>query len=157
MRTITFALRCAATLAFLVSAAYEVAAQTASPRTYCATRGHREVSKTPPELMPLMQKAFGIDASLARDATYVRCVGSTMMGWFVGANLSCGKADQRRTLAGATAFCRENPNNDVVPMAATGHDSIYDSSCQGQKAVAGKATTAVDAQGYIASNWLEVR
>ena len=107
--------------------------------------------------MPLLQKAFGIDASLARDATYVRCVGPTIMGCFVGANLSCGKADKRRSLEGATAFCRENPNSNIVPMAATGHDTIYDWSCHGQRAIAGKTVTAVDPQGYVASNWQKIR
>jgi hypothetical protein len=59
------------------------------------------------------------------------------MGCMVGANLVCDKADQRRA-AGAT-WCRENPGATVIPMAATGHATIYEWSCNGRNAVPGKA------------------
>jgi hypothetical protein len=42
-------------------------------------------------------------------------------------------------------------------MAATGHDTIYDWSCKGRRAVAGKAMLTVDPQGYISENWKELR
>ena len=157
MRIVTLAIRCCAAFGPSTLAASTALAQPVSAPSYCASRGHEAPQKTPPELLPVLQKAFSISPSLARDATYVRCVGPALMGCFVGANLSCAKADTRRTLPGATAFCRQSPNVDVVPMAATGHGTIYDWSCKGQRAVAGNATTAVDAQGYIASNWQQLK
>ena len=69
----------------------------------------------------------------------VRCVGPQLMACWVGANLSCGKANVRRRLPGATAFCRDDPNAASIPMAATGHDTIYDWRCVNGRAVAGKA------------------
>jgi hypothetical protein len=40
-------------------------------------------------------------------------------------------------------------------QAATGHDTIYEWSCNGRRAVAGKTVMTVDPQGYIAENWKE--
>jgi len=42
-------------------------------------------------------------------------------------------------------------------MAATGHATIYEWSCDGRSAVPGKALVTVDPQGYIAENWKDVR
>jgi hypothetical protein len=42
-------------------------------------------------------------------------------------------------------------------MAATGHGTIYQWSCQGRRAVASKAAVHVDPQGYIAENWKAVQ
>jgi hypothetical protein len=74
-----------------------------------------------------------------------------MVCW-VGANLECGKADARRSLPGATAWRRDNPGSNNVPMAATGHDTIYAWRCIGPRATAGKVVMPLDAQGYIAGN-----
>ena len=101
-------------------------------------------------------KTFEIPIDMVRDGAFVRCVGRRLLGCAVGANLNCGKANPRRSLPGATAFCRANPDADVVPMAATGHDTIYGWRCVGRRAVAGKAIVAVDAEGYDAGNWKEI-
>ena len=81
-----------------------------------------------------------------RESAYVRCAGAKLMACWVGANLDCGKANVHRSLLGATAYCRDNPGSDSIPMAATGHDTIYDWRCDGKRAVAGKANRAVDAE-----------
>ena len=74
----------------------------------------------------------------------------------VGANLNCGKANKSRSLPGAREFCRSNPDADNIPMAATGHDTIYAWRCVGRRAVATKVVVTVDAQGYDAGNWKEI-
>ena len=79
------------------------------------------------------------------------------MACTVGANLNCGKADMRRALPGAAAYCRENPDSTFIPMFATGHDTIYDWRCAGGKAVAGKMLLSVDPQGFVAGNWKPLR
>jgi hypothetical protein len=79
------------------------------------------------------------------------------MACTVGANLDCDKADTRRALPGATAWCRDNPGATGIPMAATGRATIYEWSCKGRRAVAGKVAMPIDPQGYIADNWKEIR
>jgi hypothetical protein len=130
-------------------------AQAAGP--YCPNPSHARPAKVPPDLISAIAKTFQIDDGAARGAAYVRCVGPQLMGCYVGANLDCDKADTRRALPGATAWCRANPGAANIPMAATGHDTIYDLSCKGRRAVAGKTIRTVDPQGYIADNWKEVR
>jgi hypothetical protein len=125
---------------------------------YCPGGHGREIPrKVPAALAPAVAKTLSIDADQVRDASYVRCVGAKTMVCTVGANLSCGKAERRRSLPGASAFCRQSPGSDVVPMAATGHDTIYEWRCVGARAVAGKIVSPVDAQGYIAENWRELK
>jgi hypothetical protein len=127
-------------------------------RAYCGgAGGSAAAQKTPPELVPAVAKTFEIGADPARNGTYVRCVGRKLMACSVGANLDCGAADTRRSLPGATAYCRENPGSNFIPMVATGHDTIYDWHCAGPRAVAGKVLLKVDPRGFIAANWKEVR
>jgi hypothetical protein len=124
---------------------------------YCPNAAHARPQQVPAELMAAVAKTFQIDAATVKNAAFVRCVGSTLMGCYVGANLDCDKADTHRALPGATAWCRDNPGSQSIPMAATGHATIYAWSCNGKRAVAGKALMAVDRQGYIAANWKEIQ
>ncbi len=123
---------------------------------YCAAGTVGRIAiRAPKKLEPLIAGTFGITAQQVRESAYVRCAGGKLMACWVGANLDCGKANVHRSLLGANAYCRENPGSDSIPMAATGHDTIYDWRCDGKRAVAGKANRAVDAEGYIADNWKE--
>jgi len=124
---------------------------------YCPGAGHRSAHAVPAALEPSVAEAFGIDVAQVRAAAVVRCVGAQLLACWVGANLDCGRADPRRRLVGATAFCRDNPDASSVPMVATGHDTIYEWHCVKGRAVAGKVVTAVDPQGYIAGNWKVVK
>jgi hypothetical protein len=124
-------------------------------QSFCPSPAHAKPQKTPPDLAGAAAQAFQIDNDAA-SATVVRCVGAKLIACSGGANLNCDKADARRALPGATAWCRENPGADGIPMAATGHSTIYNWSCAGRRAIAGKAVLAVDAQGYVADNWKEV-
>jgi hypothetical protein len=123
---------------------------------YCPNPTHATPAKVPDDLVAAVARAFALErASLG--AAYVRCAGNKLMGCFVGANLVCDKAERRRTLPGATAWCRDNPGSNVIPMSATGHATIYAWSCDGRRAVAGRVLLTVDPQGYIAENWKVVR
>jgi hypothetical protein len=123
---------------------------------FCPNPAHASPQKVPPDLMPAVAKAFQIDDAVAREAAFVRCAGRRLMGCYTGANLNCFKADKRRLLPGATAWCQDNPGSKNIPMAATGHDTIYEWSCDERRAVAGKAMLTVDPQGYIAENWKDI-
>ena len=94
--------------------------------------------------------------AVVRDQGFVRCAGKKLLACVIGANLNCGKANLSRSLPGASEFCRSNPDADNIPMAATGHDTIYAWRCVGKRAVAGKAVVVVDSDGYDAGNWKEV-
>jgi hypothetical protein len=133
-----------------------VFAQSGSAAPYCPNPAHARPEKPPPDLAAAVAKAFQIDAAAMENVAFVRCLGAKLMGCYVGANLVCDKADRRRVLPGASAWCRDNPGSPEVPMAATGHGTIYEWSCQGTRAVAGKATVTLDRQGYIADNWKEI-
>ena len=143
-------------VAALIVALFGPTHRAAAAAAYCPNSAHATPAKVTPDLLPAVAKAFGIDTGAARDAVFVRCAGVKLMACFVGANLDCGKADTRRALPGATAWCRQNPGAANIPMAATGHATIYQWSCKGHRAVAGKALVAADRQGYIAANWKAV-
>jgi hypothetical protein len=132
----------------------------AAGTAYCAGGvGRQDARKVPAGLVPAVAEAFkvGVDVVRADDAFLVRCVGPKLLACWVGANLDCGKAVTRRSLPGATAYCRENPGSKEIPAAATGHDTIYDWRCVGRRAVAGKIVAPVDAQGFVAGNWQQLR
>ena len=148
---------CAVGVFLLIAGDAALPQSTAAAGPYCPNAAHAEPAKTPAALAASVANAFQIDEAMARDSSYVRCVGATLMGCIVGANLVCFKADQRRVLPGATAWCRDNPNAEAIPMAATGHATIYGWSCKGGRAVAGKPLVKVDPQGFIADNWKALR
>jgi hypothetical protein len=120
---------------------------------YCPNPGHARAAKVPPGLVAAVAAAFNIDKSAVPNTAFVRCVGVTLMGCYVGANLNCDKANTRRVLPGSTAWCRSNPDATNIPMVATGHDTVYEWSCKGKRAVAGKQVMQIDPRGYIADNW----
>jgi hypothetical protein len=148
----------AAAVAFIVAAAAVTPARAASHQhAFCANPDHASPVKVPADLVTSVAEAFEIDEATARNGAFVRCAGDKLLACFVGANLNCFKADTRRTLPGATTWCRDNPGSPSIPMSATGHATIYEWSCNGRRAVAGKVVMAVDAQGYAARNWKEIR
>ncbi len=123
---------------------------------YCPDPAHATPAEVPADLADAVSKALEVPAADLHGAAYVRCVGPVLMGCYVGANLVCDKADTSRSLPGATAWCHDNPGSKFIPMAATGHATIYNWSCRGHRAVPGKAVVTVDPQGYIADNWKKI-
>jgi hypothetical protein len=126
-------------------------------QTYCPSLAHATPAKVPTGLVSAVAKTFQIDEAAARDTGFVRCSSAKLLACTVGANLNCDKADTRRALPGAMAWCKANPGSQIVPMSATGHDTIYEWSCKGTRAVAGKTVMHVDRRGYVAENWKEVQ
>ena len=143
-------------LAALIVAIVAPPQRSAAAETYCPNPAHATPAKVPADLLAAVAKTFQIDPGAISDAAFVRCVGAKLIACYVGTNLDCDKADARRVLPGATAWCLQNPGATDIPMAATGHATIYQWSCKSRRAVAGKAMVAVDAQGYIAENWKAV-
>ena len=150
--------QCAIVAALVFGAlSFACPASAASGGAYCsAGAAPRGSVPVPRELEAKVAKAFGIPVDLARNAAFVRCAGTRLLACWIGANLNCFKANTRRSLPGASEFCRANPDADNIPMAVTGHDTIYEWRCVGRRPVATKAVVAVDAQGYDAGNWKEL-
>jgi len=129
----------------------------AAAQPYCPNPAHAAPAKVPADLVQAVARTFQIDDSAARDASFVRCAGAKLLACTVGANLNCGKADASRASTGAAAWCRENPGSQVIPMSATGHATIYQWTCKGARAVAGKTVMHADPRGYTAENWKEIQ
>ena len=132
-------------------------ASAASGSAICAGgAGPRAPVPVPKAFEAEVAEAFGVPVDLVRGGAFVRCAGVKLVACVVGANLNCGKANTHRSLPGASAFCRANPDAQIIPMAATGHDTIYTWRCFGRRAVAAQPVVAVDPGGYDAGNWKEV-
>jgi hypothetical protein len=143
--------------AILIAAPVALAQAVPAEQGFCPSTAHLSPTKTPASLVAAVARVFQIDDASAREAAFVRCAGQKLLACYVGANLNCSKADTRRMLPGAVAWCRDNPDSATIPMSATGHETIYEWSCKGQRAAAGRTVMTVDAQGYIAENWKELR
>jgi hypothetical protein len=128
----------------------------AAGRSFCPDPAYAIPRKVPSELLGTVSETFHIDNDATRASVVMRCVGPKLLACYGGANLNCDKADRRRSLPGATAWCHDNPRSKGIPMAVTGHATIYEWSCEGRHAVAGKLVSAVDPQGYPTDNWKEL-
>ena len=118
------------------------------------------VRPIPITLVPPARQLFSFSDSAPdkyiQKSTSFRCMAGKVWLCNTGANLVCEKADTSRTPAGAADFCKQNPGSDVVPMAATGHGTIYEWTCQGKKAVISKQVETVDPRGFITENWKQL-
>ncbi|TPI47630.1 hypothetical protein FJW05_11780 [Mesorhizobium sp. B2-9-1] len=95
------------------------------------------------------------ESELTTQANY-RCMNGKLLACFVGANLPCAKMNAARDNPGADEFCRTNPNDDVVPAFATGHDAVYAYKCVGGKAVITGQPWALDKRGFAEKLWAVV-
>jgi hypothetical protein len=87
-----------------------------------------------------------------------RCANGEVMACVVGANLPCSeKADLNTEASEAvTDFCKENPDNDFVPMVVTGRATAYSWSCADGEPVLGEQMMDIDDQGFFADLWYQV-
>lgn len=152
-RTVTAAL-------LLLAAAPPQAAAASSPVEYCRAVGNDDTLRpVPGSLVPAVARLFQLHAMPAaelRRTSYFRCARHRVWVCVVGANLHCGKADTRRTLPGADAWCAEHPGSDFIPASATGHDTIYRWRCDGPRAAADGPALTLDPNGFIAEFWKSV-
>ncbi|HTI03173.1 MAG TPA: hypothetical protein VL752_19675 [Acidisoma sp.] len=110
----------------------------------------------PPRDAEAARHAFGLGpdmpGALIAQLTVYRCDAGRMLMCTAGANLPCGKADTARQLTAATHWCADNPDADAIPAYVTGHDTAYQWSCQGGKAVPGQIAP-LDDRGFFESYW----
>ncbi len=136
------------------------------PFAYCAAVGTidapdaRYTGEQPPTaVIAGIRRAFDAPADtpdeVYRNGVFWRCAEGQVKGCFVGANLPCeAKADLSETPnEGTVAFCKENPNAEVAPAAATGRATVFAWRCANGAPVKGEQVAQADAQGFIADFW----
>lgn len=131
-------------------------------QAYCAKVGDDDrVQPVPDALLPNARQMFDVPAETAdsyvQATTSVRCMNGAVWLCSYGANLICEKADVSRDSPGADRFCKQNPDSIGVPMAATGHATVYDWKCVGREARIVGQIVEVDSRGFIAGNWKRLR
>lgn len=95
------------------------------------------------------------DSDFQTQAQY-RCMNDKVMVCLVGANLPCVKMNANRDNPGAGEFCRQNPHDDGVPAAATGHDAVYSYRCRNGKAEITGSPWELDERGFARTLWAEL-
>lgn len=131
-------------------------------RAYCRAVGNDDsLRPLPRELMDQALALFiagqGASGDFITESTVARCMDSAVWLCNRGANLVCEKADVSRSSPGASAYCRQNPNADSVPMAATGHATIYSWRCVGSDAAIDRQFDAADSRGFLGANWKRIQ
>jgi hypothetical protein len=124
---------------------------------YCAKVGNDDrVKPIPAAMVPEARRLFNlesaVDAKFVLGNTVYRCMSGTVWLCNHGANIPCAKGDTRRVLPSVTTYCRENPNEDFVPMVVTGHDTIHTWECASGKARI-KQSQKIDPRGFVADQW----
>jgi hypothetical protein len=154
-------------------AALNISAATAQsfedPFAYCAAVGTvdapdaRYAGPTMPDAVARgLMAALGLPESVPleffRHHSIWRCMAGKVYACTFGANLPCGtKADTSSGPTPAmTAFCRENPGADSIPMVVTGRATVYAWRCAGSAPAIERQFTTPDAQGFLAIIWHEV-
>lgn len=150
-----------------ISTAAPAGAGLSDPFVYCAAVGTADKPdarytgvQVPDEVINGFKKAAGLEAStepmdLLRKTTIWRCMGGKVYACNFGANLPCdSKANTSRTpTQGMMDYCKANPNSDFLPMAVTGHDTIYSWHCVNEQPEVMQQVGQVDAAGYVQQIW----
>jgi hypothetical protein len=127
------------------------------PAALCRHAGTDDTTRAIPDaLVPAVNAAFGtrMPARVAMDTTVFRCADRRVMVCTVGANLPCSKANTSDAPnPGVIQWCRDNPNADFVPAAATGHDTIYAWCCHAGAPQIVRQALHVDPRGFVAEFW----
>ena len=139
----------------LIALAFTLAvAQADAPRAYCArVVNDDQLHPAPASLAGAIKRLFNLNSAEALQTTFYRCAAGEVKLCNVGANLPCGKANLSKSLEGATAWCKNNSNADFIPMAATGHDTIYNWRCINGAAIPGAPISTVDSRGFFQDYW----
>ncbi len=138
----------------------------ADPWTYCQAVGTidtpdaRYIGPANPEAVALslfrsqVSPDKPMDPQVVKSTTW-RCVDGKVLACNFGANIPCrDKANTSKTpTAGMNDFCKANPNSDFIPLAVTGHNSIYAWKCDNTTPTIDKQVTEADAQGFVANVW----
>ena len=142
----------------------------ADPFAYCGAVGTVDKPDTrytgqpiPDGIINGFKKAAGLESStepmdMLRKTTIWRCMEGKVYACNFGANLPC---DSKANTDGSPSqamqdFCKASPNAGSIPMAVTGHDTIYSWHCVNDRAQVLQKSFKVDAAGFIAEIWYPI-
>lgn len=164
-------LACVAGLA-LLAAACGAGGQSsyADPFAYCSAVGTVDTpdarytgAKLPDDVAQGLQVAMGLPTGMPpppiADNSYWRCMDGKVYACTVGANLPC--MEKASTDSNPTNemkdYCKANPASNFIPMAVTGHATVYEWRCSnGTPEVASQMVTP-DARGFLSNIWYEIQ
>ena len=139
------------------------------PFAYCAAAGTVDAPDArytgpavPPVVADGLRRAFNAPADAPIEVftrgTSWRCMDGRVYACTVGANLPCqARADTSRTPRPAVVeFCRNNPTSDVVPLAVTGRETVYQWRCQPSGPDIVRQLDTPDARGFLSSIWFRI-
>ena len=136
------------------------------PFAYCQAIGTIDApdarytgEKVPASVAKGLQKAMGLAPDAPLDflvrSSFWRCMNGKVYGCSVGANIPCeGKADMSKTPnQGMTDWCKQNPNDQGIPAAAAGRETVYTWKCVSGTPQVDKQVVNPDERGFIAEFW----
>lgn len=131
-----------------------------NPASYCASAGHKdEVKPIPASLLESAVRMYDPEArhrSWVKESTVYRCMAGAVWLCNHGANLTCAKADARRSIPAVSAYCRENANAEVVPAVVTGHGTSHTWKCvRGEARIS--ESLKLDERGFLADEWTRLK
>ena len=146
------------------------AAAFTDPFAYCAAVGtvdKPDARYTGPKLPDAIFKGYlqaaGMDVNgnypdALKNNTIWRCMNSQVYACNFGANLPCdSKANTDNTPTQAMAdFCKATPGSDFIPMAVTGHETIYSWHCVKDTPAVGDPIDKPDAAGFLSRIWYPI-
>jgi hypothetical protein len=149
----------AACLSAFTLLSHSITARAEDAQTHCARVGvDDDVKAPPPDLLAKAAKLFGEsarDAAAHRDMYVYRCMSGSVWVCNHGANIPCAKGDMSASPKSVIAYCKENPNQDFVPMVVSGHSAIHSWAC-----VNGKArivhSERTDSRGFVVDQWRRI-
>jgi hypothetical protein len=147
------------------------AASFADPFAYCAAVGtidQPDARYTGPKTSDVIFKGFlkaaGLDVNgnypdAMKQMTIWRCMDKQVYACNFGANLPCdSKADTNNTPTQPMAdFCKATPGADFIPMAVTGHATIYSWHCVKDAPAVLDQIDKPDAAGYLTLIWYPIQ
>jgi hypothetical protein len=132
----------------------------------CARAGNDDtVRPYDPSLQAELLKAYARQFPQARmppdnrvfqAGSHIRCMDGRLRACFTGANLPCTKMNTSRDNKGADAFCQSDPQAEIVPAFAVGHDAAYSYRCAAGRAEITGETFSLDHRGFAASLWTTI-
>ena len=143
------------------------AASFADPFAYCAAVGtidKPDARYTGPQMSDALFKGYlkaaGLDVNgnfpdAFKQNTIWRCMDKQVFACNFGANLPCdSKADTDTTPTQAMAdFCKATPGADFIPMAVTGHATVYSWHCIKDTPAVLDQIDKPDAAGFLTRIW----
>ncbi len=140
------------------------------PFAYCSAVGSANTPAAPyngpakpTSVLDGLRAAMGGNVGIPQDVfaqgTFWRCMGGHVYACNVGANIPCeSKAETSKTpTQGEVDYCKQNPNTDFIPAYVTGHATIYEWACKNGAPEIVKQVLDVDAEGYPAQFWYEIK